>query len=150
MSHHVCCVMDAQFFVSNGKDVFREFSFVSKNEINCMQVDPGFLAISDAKTNWFIQKLITGLGYRPRKCYFNQNNIRPYIKKLYKRASSIDKPLVAVYNNQLCDILKELNIPHYDCPIESSCNWLCNFHHENKESHKCALNKSLRLYKALQ
>ena len=149
----VCCVIDAQFFMVNGKSLMRELSIVTHDKILCIQVDTKIKRMNprDWKTNWFIQKFITGLSFRPVQCYTTQKQARQILRQEYYASIRSGRNLVCIKNPQLGDMLHDMRIPYFCIDQYLAMEaWLCSFHtHERKKSQRCALKKACDMFREL-
>ena len=119
----VCAVVDAQGFILRGEFYAREAAVASEGWTNCQEFNPGFkwtdLNRKEIGTVKFCMRKIHGLYLHPypNNKYSpvpNSNQVGNYFKSYYNLIATKEKPLFAVKNERVKNILAHNEIPFLD------------------------------------
>ena len=141
----ICCVMDAQGFVKNKRFYPREISILSHTLKQTVLCDTSLIKsemnLKDRKTNDFLANNILGMSmgtYDLDIKHRMTDDAAQMILILYEKVHTEARPVVAIKNDQLKEILDDWGIPYidiscYGCPnikkLKQQCNAkICHFH----------------------
>lgn len=168
--NQICAVLDCQGFAVKGKFYPRELSVVALNtEIN-IEFDTHLrlenFSARNQKTLVYQSEKIHGLTLRPVGKARDSKHIRTILKGIYDTLHSLEKPLVAVKNQQLAVILRSAGIPFVNLELECKAPslkqldkqnggfpWICRNHnivHPKRQVLSCAERKAVYLWRWVQ
>ena len=164
----ICAVVDIQGFYIKGVFYARECAIVNDKVTTCQEFNPGLnwydLTKREKSHVNYCKRYIHGLNLQP----FTKNSPIPksdelvnYLLSQYKLLATNEKPLFAVKNDRLKNILLDagilvcdLNETKYQFPPLATLDkmyggkWTCAFHikQKNFENHRCAYRKCIQMW----
>src|SRR5882757_7975295 len=163
----VCCVMDAQGFVKDKKFYPREVAILSHTLKQTVLCDTSLLKsqmnLKDRKTNNFLANNILGMSMGTYDLDIKANitdDAEQMILILYEKVHTDARPVVAIKNEKLCEILDDWGIPYidlskYGCPNITRLKQqyrarICHFHERDvpdRSKLRCAEQKCELMWK---